>query len=188
MSNHKPDIYKSNTCPPCPPTATAFEKCVYWLGIGLGSGLPKRAAGTWGTLGGLIVALPMLLLGFWGFLIITIIGCLIGSYICGKTSNLMNVHDDPHIVFDEWVGMWIALLPTAFFFFERPLAYYGFFPFSIGTMILSFILFRLFDIVKPFPIKWVDKNVDGGFGILIDDVLAGIMAMFCYLLIIYYFL
>ena len=103
--NHKPDIRKSNPCPPCPPSATAFEKCVYWLGIGLGSGLPKKAAGTWGTVGGLIIALPMLLLGFWGFLAITIIGCLIGSYICGKTSDLMNTHDDPHIVFDDlWCG------------------------------------------------------------------------------------
>lgn len=176
MSNHKPDIYKSNICPPCPKSATLWQKCIYWLGIGLGSGLPKRAAGTWGTLGGLIIALPMLLLGFWGFLAITILGCLIGSYVCGKTSDLMNVHDDPHIVFDEWVGMWIALLPVAFFFFERPMAYYGFFPFSIAGIILAFVLFRFFDIIKPFPIKWVDKNVDGGFGILIDDILAGIMA------------
>ncbi|UXZ05620.1 phosphatidylglycerophosphatase A family protein [Moraxella nasicaprae] len=190
MTNHKPDIYKSNLCPPCPPTATAFERCVYWLGIGLGSGLPKKAPGTWGTVGGLVIAMPMLLLGFWGFLIITIIGCLIGSYICGKTSDLMNVHDDPHIVFDEWVGMWIALLPYSYFIFNgqdmHELIWLG-----VGALIANpvmtifatilaflppFALFRFFDIIKPFPIKWVDKNVSGGFGILIDDVLAGIMA------------
>lgn len=179
MINHKPDIRKSNPCPPCPPTATAFEKCVYWLGIGLGSGLPKKAAGTWGTVGGLIIALPMLLLGFWGFLAITIIGCLIGSYICGKTSDLMNTHDDPHIVFDEWVGMWIALLPSVWSLIGIPddksgLAYWH--PSLILLLIIPFILFRFFDIIKPFPIKWVDKNVSGGFGILIDDILAGIMS------------
>ncbi|WP_370688536.1 phosphatidylglycerophosphatase A family protein [Moraxella nasibovis] len=177
---HKPDIRKSNPCPPCPKSATAFEKCIYWLGIGLGSGLPKKAPGTWGTMGGLIVALPMLCLGFWGFLIIAIIGCLVGSYICGKTSDLMNVHDDPHIVFDEWVGMWIALLPSVWLLTHTPnsdkagLAYLH--PSLLLLIVVPFVLFRFFDIIKPFPIKWVDNNVSGGFGILIDDVLAGIMA------------
>ena len=177
---HKPDIKKSNPCPPCPSSASMFEKCVYWLGVGLGSGLPKKAPGTWGTVGGLMVALPMLLLGFWGFLIITVIGCLVGSYICGKTSELMGVHDDPHIVFDEWVGMWIALLPSVWLMFgfvsddKAGLAYLH--PSLAFLFVIPFVLFRFFDIIKPFPIKWVDSNVSGGFGILIDDVLAGIMS------------
>lgn len=181
MNHEKPNIYKSNICPPCPHTATAFEKFIYWLGIGLGSGLPKKAAGTWGTVGGLIIALPMLLLGFLGFFAITVLGCLIGSFICGKTSDLMNVHDDPHIVFDEWVGMWVALLPSVWLLASAQsgnkagLAYLH--PSVILLFIIPFVLFRFFDILKPFPIKWVDKNVNGGFGILIDDVLAGIMAM-----------
>lgn len=172
--SNKPDIKKSNPCPPCPSNANLWEKMIYWLGVGLGSGLPKRAAGTWGTLGGLLVALPMFLLGFWWFLSITIMGCLIGSYICGKTSQLMGIDDDPHIVFDEWVGMWIALLPMVFFGD-------GYFPLSIdglwaGLLCLSFILFRFFDIIKPFPIGWADKKVSGGFGIMLDDILAGIMS------------
>lgn len=178
---HKPDIKKSNPCPPCPSSASMFEKCVYWLGLGLGSGLPKKAPGTWGTVGGLVVALPMLLLGFWGFLIITVIGCLVGSHICGKTSELMGVHDDPHIVFDEWVGMWIALLPSVWLMFgfvsddKACLAYLH--PSLALLFVIPFVLFRFFDIIKPFPIKWVDSNVSGGFGILIDDVLAGIMSV-----------
>ncbi len=181
MSNHKPDVSKSNPCPPCPPTAKAWDRCIYWLGIGLGSGLPRRAAGTWGTVGGLIAAVPMMMLGFFGFLAITIIGGLVGSYVCGKTSDLMNVHDDPHIVWDEWVGMWIALLPSVWLLAmaqsgnKAGLAYLH--PSVILLFIIPFVLFRFFDIIKPFPIKWVDKNVSGGFGILIDDVLAGIMAM-----------
>lgn len=187
--NHKPDIRKSNPCPPCPPTATVVEKCVYWLGIGLGFGLPKKAPGTWGTVGGVIVALPMLLLGFWVFLMITIVGCLIGSYICGKTSDLMNVHDDPHIVFDEWAGMWIALLPSVWLLAQTHdagktgLEYYH--PSVALLFIIPFILFRFFDIIKPFPIKWVDKNVSGGFGILIDDILAGIMSAVVFVAFIY---
>lgn len=171
--NHKPDIKKSNPCPPCPSNATAWEKCIYWLGIGLGSGLPKKAPGTWGTVGGVVVALPMFWLGFWGFLAITILGCVVGSYICGKTSDLMNVHDDPHIVFDEWVGVWIALLPIHLII-ATPEHFLNLT--FIIFILIAFLLFRFFDIIKPFPIKWVDKNVSGGFGILVDDVLAGIMS------------
>ena len=173
---HKPDVRKANVCPPCPPTASVWEKLIYWLGIGLGSGLPKRAAGTWGTVGGLVVAIPMLWLGFWGFLAVTVVGALVGSYICGKTSDLMGVHDDPHIVFDEWVGMWVSLLPILWLHFYDDALLQGH---QLSLLLLyfaAFVAFRFFDILKPFPIKWVDKNVSGGFGILIDDILAGLMA------------
>lgn len=186
----KPNIYKANHCPPCPANANLLQRSIYWLGIGLGSGLPKRAAGTWGTLGGLLIALPMLLLGFWVFFAITILGCLIGSYICGKTSDLMNVHDDPHIVFDEWVGIWIALLPSIWLWQQSPelknWQWQFMHPSLILLFIIPFILFRFFDIIKPFPIKWVDKNVSGGFGILIDDILAGIMAMIIMINILFF--
>ncbi len=173
---HKPDVRKANVCPPCPPTASVWEKLIYWLGIGLGSGLPKRAAGTWGTVGGLVVAIPMLALGFWGFLAVTLVGALVGSYICGKTSDLMGVHDDPHIVWDEWVGMWVSLLPILWLHFYDDALLQGH---QLSLLLLyfaAFVAFRFFDILKPFPIKWVDKNVSGGFGILIDDILAGLMA------------
>ena len=173
---HKPDVRKANVCPPCPPTASVWEKLIYWLGIGLGSGLPKRAAGTWGTVGGLVVAIPMLALGFWGFLTVTVLGALVGSYICGKTSDLMGVHDDPHIVWDEWVGMWVSLLPILWLHFYDDALLQGH---QLSLLLLyfaAFVAFRFFDILKPFPIKWVDKNVSGGFGILIDDILAGLMA------------
>lgn len=173
---HKPDVRKANVCPPCPPTASVWEKLIYWLGIGLGSGLPKRAAGTWGTVGGLVVAIPMLWLGFWGFLAVTVAGALVGSYICGKTSDLMGVHDDPHIVWDEWVGMWVSLLPILWLHFYDDALLQGH---QLSLLLLyfaAFVAFRFFDILKPFPIKWVDKNVSGGFGILIDDILAGLMA------------
>ena len=173
---HKPDVRKANVCPPCPPTASVWEKLIYWLGIGLGSGLPKRAAGTWGTVGGLMAAIPMLWLGFWGFLAVTVVGALVGSYICGKTSDLMGVHDDPHIVWDEWVGMWVSLLPILWLHFYDDALLQGH---QLSLLLLyfaAFVAFRFFDILKPFPIKWVDKNVSGGFGILIDDILAGLMA------------
>ena len=103
-------------------------------------------------------------------------GALVGSYICGKTSDLMGVHDDPHIVWDEWVGMWVSLLPILWLHFYDDALLQGH---KLSLLLLyfaAFVAFRFFDILKPFPIKWVDKNVSGGFGILIDDILAGLMA------------
>ena len=173
----KPDIRKANDCPPLPANASLPDRLVYWLGIGLGSGLPRRAPGTWGTVGGLIVAIPLLSLGFVPFLIITILACLLGNSICGRTSELMGGHDNPHIVWDEWAGMWLTLLPLSYMGiadgnFWQNIAQTS----SIITIIIAFILFRFFDIIKPPPIGWADKKVAGGLGIMLDDIIAGIMA------------
>lgn len=179
---NKPNIKHANPCPPCPKSATVFEKVIYWLGIGLGSGLPKRAAGTWGSVGGAVaMAVLLVILGQTGFFVLMGASLLAGSYICGKTSALMGVHDDPHIVFDEWVGVWLAYLPSIIVL--SPIAPLAFDWRYLGAMfgnpltgILPFVLFRFFDIIKPFPIGWADKKVSGGFGILLDDILAGVMA------------
>lgn len=180
--NHKPDISKANECPPLPLGASLLDKVVYWLGIGLGSGLPKRAPGTWGTLGGLVIALPLLHLGFISFLVISLMASIVGVWICDRTSVLMQVHDDPHIVWDEWAGMWISLLPLSFIMTYAPqyltLGYYW-----IGIAV-SFILFRFFDIAKPNPIRWADRKLTGGLGIMLDDILAGIMALVAWLMIV----
>ncbi|MGP4971734.1 phosphatidylglycerophosphatase A family protein [Psychrobacter aquimaris] len=173
----KPDIRKANDCPPLPTTATMLDRLVYWLGIGLGSGLPRRAPGTWGTVGSIVVAIPLLSLGFVPFLIITILSCVIGSWICGRTSELMGGHDNPHIVWDEWAGMWLTLLPLSYMGiadgnFWQNIAQTS----SIIAIIIAFILFRFFDIIKPPPIGWADKKVAGGLGIMLDDIIAGIMA------------
>ena len=180
MTDHdlvKPDIRKANDCPPLPVNATMLDRAVYWLGIGLGSGLPRRAPGTWGTVGGLIVAIPLLSLGFIPFLIITLLSCIIGIWICGRTSDLMGGHDDPHIVWDEWAGIWITLLPLSYIGiadsnFWQNIAQIS----TIVAIIIAFILFRFFDIIKPPPIGWADKKVAGGLGIMLDDIIAGIMA------------
>ena len=180
MTDHdlsKPDIRKANDCPPLPVGASVFDRVVYWLGIGLGSGLPRRAPGTWGTVGGLIIAIPLLSLGFIPFLILTILSCILGVWICGRTAELMQGHDDPHIVWDEWAGIWITLLPLSYIgiaddnFWQNVSQ-----ELSIFAIVFAFILFRFFDIVKPPPIGWADKRVAGGLGIMLDDIIAGIMA------------
>jgi len=180
MTDHdlsKPDIRKANDCPPLPVGASMLDRVVYWLGIGLGSGLPRRAPGTWGTVGGLIIAIPLLSLGFVPFLILTILSCILGVWICGRTAELMQGHDDPHIVWDEWAGIWITLLPLSYMgiaddnFWQNVSQ-----ELSIFAIVFAFILFRFFDIVKPPPIGWADKRVAGGLGIMLDDIIAGIMA------------
>ncbi|WP_339726784.1 phosphatidylglycerophosphatase A [uncultured Psychrobacter sp.] len=189
MTDHdlsKPDIRKANDCPPLPVGASVFDRVVYWLGIGLGSGLPRRAPGTWGTVGGLIIAIPLLSLGFIPFLILTILSCILGVWICGRTAELMQGHDDPHIVWDEWAGIWITLLPLSYIgiaddnFWQNVSQ-----ELSIFAIVFAFILFRFFDIVKPPPIGWADKRVAGGLGIMLDDIIAGIMAAVIWVVVMF---
>ena len=173
----KPDIRKANDCPPLPANASLLDRAVYWLGIGLGSGLPRRAPGTWGSVGGLIVAIPLMSLGFVPFLIITILSSLIGIWICGRTSELMQGHDDPHIVWDEWAGIWITLLPFSYMSVSTASYWQDISQsLSVIALIIAFVLFRFFDIIKPPPIGWADKKVAGGLGIMLDDIIAGVMA------------
>lgn len=180
---HKPDISKANDCPPLPANASGLDRIVYWLGLGLGSGLPKRAPGTWGSVGGLVIALPLMSLGFLPFLLITLFSCIIGIWICGRSSELMNVHDDPHIVWDEWSGIWITLLPFCYFGVSTTTYWHDITqPLSIFSLIIAFILFRFFDIIKPPPIDWADKKVSGGLGIMLDDIIAGVMAGFVWVI------
>ena len=173
----KPDIRQANDCPPLPANASALDRLVYWLGIGLGSGLPRPAPGTWGTVGGLIVAIPLLSLGFVPFLMITILACFLGNAICGRTSELMGGHDNPHIVWDEWAGMWLTLLPLSYMGIANGSFWQNIIQIpTIVAIIIAFILFRFFDIIKPPPIGWADKKVAGGLGIMLDDIIAGVMA------------
>ena len=186
-SHAKPDISKANNCPPLPANASILDTIVYWLSIGLGSGLPRRAPGTWGTVGGLIIAIPLMSLGFTAFFIITVLSCVLGVWICDRSSKLMNVHDDPHIVWDEWSGIWITLLPFSFYISEAQAYFWQNITqsFSIFAFVLAFILFRFFDILKPPPIGWADKKVAGGLGIMLDDIIAGVMAAAIWILMIF---
>lgn len=139
---------------------------IHLLAFGLGSGTAPKAPGTFGT----FAALP-----FWFFLLqslpaipylaITLLSFIIGVWLCQKTSDDLGVHDHGGIVWDEWVGVWITLfmLPSGT-------------EYDWIWLVAGVTAFRFFDIIKPWPIKWLDQKVDGGFGIMIDDVIAGIFA------------
>lgn len=133
---------------------------IHFLAIGFGVGLLRPAPGTWGTLLGLLFAIFL-----WEvtacttfFVVLTLISFIVGCYICQKTSDDLGVHDDGRIVWDEIVAIFLIFcaLPA-----------YNWLYFA-----LTFIFFRLFDVWKPFPIRYFDHKIENGLGIMIDDILA----------------
>lgn len=137
---------------------------VHFLALGFGSGLIKPAPGTWGTLSA--VPLYYLLMQFMNsasisYFVVILLSFVVGIYLCGKTATDVGVHDHGAIVWDEIVGFLITMALV---------------PLSWVNIVAGFVFFRIFDIIKPWPIKLLDKHVHGGFGIMIDDVLAGVFA------------
>lgn len=154
--------------------ASLLDKCIWFLGVGLGSGLSPKAPGTMGSLAVLILYPAWIWLGFYPSLALIILMSLVGIYICGRTADIMQVHDDGRIVWDEFAGQSITLLPLIYW--ENTSGWW---------VLLGFVLFRLFDVWKPYPIRWIDQHVGGGFGIMLDDILAGLMAMLVLIGVIY---
>lgn len=163
---HKPKIHFQHM--------SWFERIIVFCGVGFGSGLAPKAPGTFGSAFALLFIPAWLAIGFGATIITIAIMSLIGIYICGKTAQIMGVHDDGRIVWDEFAGQSIAFLP---------LLYLGQMTW-LGALI-GFALFRLFDIWKPWPISVIDRQVGGGFGIMLDDIIAGIWAALCICLYFY---
>ncbi|MEL0084043.1 MAG: phosphatidylglycerophosphatase A [Gammaproteobacteria bacterium] len=134
---------------------------VVLLALGFGSGLARRAPGTFGTLAGLPFLPLFALMGIAGDALVLVIAALAGIYICGHASRAIGVEDPGCVVWDEMVGLWVTLFAL---------------PLSVTTVVGGFLLFRLFDIFKPWPVSWCDRNLKGGLGIMVDDLLAGVMA------------
>ncbi|WP_045387351.1 phosphatidylglycerophosphatase A [Vibrio rotiferianus] len=137
------------------------------LATGFGSGLSPVVPGTMGTLASIPLFLLLAQLPFSLYVVAVLFSCVIGIKICQVTSDDMGVHDHGSIVWDEFAGFWItmSLVPAL----NIPLTEWKW-------LLTGFILFRFFDMVKPWPIGWLDKRVHGGLGIMIDDIVAGIMA------------
>ena len=142
------------------------------LALGFGSGLAPVAPGTAGT----VVAIPLYFLlqplALHIYLMLVTGLFLIGIPLCAHTARRLGVHDHPGIVWDEIVGYLVTMT---------------FAPPGWLWIVAGFVLFRLFDVLKPWPIKWLDRKVGGGFGIMVDDLLAGIVAaVVLYLLVMYF--
>ena len=135
---------------------------LHLLSLGLGSGLSPVAPGTCGTLLAIPPYLLLAQLSLPYYLLAVLLAFAAGIYLCGYTSTALGVHDHSGIVWDEFVGFWITMIAV---------------PPTWQWILAGFVLFRLFDIVKPWPVKVADANMKGGFGIMFDDVLAGLYAL-----------
>jgi len=133
-----------------------------FLALGFGSGLSPWAPGTAGSLAAIPLILVLARLPLVYYLLVVVLAVALGVWICGTTARAAGVHDHSAIVWDEITGMLIAMIGL---------------PISIATLVIAFLLFRLFDVVKPWPIGWLDRRIGGGWGIMLDDLLAGAAAL-----------
>ena len=142
----------------------------YFIGFGFGSGLLPKAPGTWGTL----ITIPLVFMfsytPLYVYSLATLLLFILGAIASDQISREIGIHDFGRVNIDEVVGFLLVMLP---------------FPCNWQYLFVGFILFRIFDILKPFPIGWVDKHIHGGFGMMFDDVIASLMTVLVMLLIQY---
>jgi phosphatidylglycerophosphatase A len=133
-----------------------------WMACGFGSGLAPVAQGTFGSLAAIIPWLLLRLLPMQLYVFAVVVAFAVGVWACGIAGRALGVDDHRSIVWDEFVGMWIALIPAV----------------AEGwwSVVIGFALFRLFDVWKPWPIRLLDRHVKGGVGVMLDDVVAGVFA------------
>ena len=150
--------------------ASYLKDPVHFLALGFGSGLAPRAPGTFGTLAAIPVYLLIVRFELAWYLFVVGLISIAGIYICDYTSRKLNVHDHPGIVIDEFAGFMITMIAV---------------PVSWQWVVAGFIVFRIFDIIKPWPISWLDKHVHGGLGIMLDDIVAGLFGFLCLQLVLH---
>lgn len=131
------------------------------LALGFGSGCVPRAPGTAGTLTGLVLYLALAPLPAAWYVAVVALAFLAGIGICGRAERLLGRSDHPAVVWDEIVGIWVTLTGV---------------PVQWPWLLAGFLAFRFFDIVKPWPVGLADRRLHGGFGVMADDLLAGLLA------------
>ena len=131
------------------------------LAFGFGSGLAPRAPRPAGSVAAPLLWPLLALLPAAQLWVAIAVAALAGIAICGSAAQRLGVHDHGGIVWDEFVGLWLAL---------------ALLPAGWSAALLGFALFRLFDIAKPWPINWLDRRLGGGLGIMFDDLVAGLLA------------
>ncbi|MEC8298839.1 MAG: phosphatidylglycerophosphatase A [Pseudomonadota bacterium] len=139
-----------------------FIHLEHFLATGFGTGHSPVAPGTIGTAVGVIVFLPILSMPFSFQIGFVISSFFLGVWITSRVASDMGIEDPPEIVFDEFVGIWVALLGLKNLFLIVP----------------AFIIFRLLDIFKPWPISFLDREIRAGWGIMLDDLAAGAIVFF----------
>ena len=157
---------------PPPYERPGLEDPAILLATWFGAGYLPKAPGTWGSLGALPFAWVLVKIGgLYTLGVATALIFLVGLWASKVYMDKTGAHDPGAIVIDEVVGMWIVLLAAPL----DPVAY------AIG-----FVLFRVFDVFKPWPISWADRSIGGAFGVMIDDVMAGLAGLVVLALIAFY--
>lgn len=140
-----------------------------FIAILFGIGKLPKAPGTWGSLFALLIAVPLVHFITWSvFLALIILIFFLGITAANAHEKSTGNYDSPQVVIDEVVGQWIAIFPLVAIGSQLG-------DFRIDTVI-AFALFRLFDIWKPWPVSWIEQKIKGGLGVMMDDVVAGLMA------------
>lgn len=141
-----------------------------WLACGFGSGLTPVAQGTFGSLAALLPWLLLRELPLSVYLLVLLAGFAVGVWACNIAGRALGVDDHRSLVWDEFIGQWIALIPLLLSaVLPAGAAMWWWLP-------AGFVLFRLFDVWKPWPISWLDRHLKGGMGVMVDDVVAGVFA------------
>ena len=138
---------------------------VHFFAFGFGAGLAPKAPGTFGSLVGIVAAWWLLELPLAWRVAVVVAVIAFGIWVCGESARRLGRHDDQRIVFDEIAGV----LLTALVVLEK----------SFFALVLVFVFFRFFDILKPWPIRDVDHSLGGGLGIMLDDLIAALYAAAC---------
>lgn len=143
------------------PASKVLRSPACFLAFGFGSGLAPVAPGTFGTLAAIPLYLAAAGLPLPGYLLLTLALFLAGVWLCAECERTLGVEDHSGIVWDEIVGFFVTMTAV---------------PLSLQSVLAGFLLFRLFDVWKPWPVRWFDRQVHGGLGIMLDDLLAGAYA------------
>ena len=141
-----------------------FRHPAGWIACGFGSGLSPVAPGTAGSLVALLPWLALRELPSTFYCIVLVLAFALGVWACGWAVKVLRIADPGAVVWDEFVGQWIALAPLLWL------------PRGAVWIFGGFILFRIVDICKPWPVSWADRKVNGGLGVMLDDVIAGVYA------------
>lgn len=149
-----------------------MHSLIIFIATGCYSGYLPKAPGTWGSLVGLLLFFLLHGLGLPVYLAVTAGLFVVGSFAAGEMEKILDNRDPGVVVIDEIVGMLIVMIAVP----ATPLA-----------MVLGFVLFRVFDIAKPFPVNFFDQRFHGGLGIMLDDVIAGIYSLVALQLVLFLF-
>ncbi len=150
------------TPPPAPPAI--WQDPWYFLAFGLGVGAIPFAPGTFATALAIPFYIALSQLPIIAYVIFVTAFCAFSVWVSEKLSREVKFHDHPGMCIDEFCGFFVTMIAV---------------PPTVTHILAGFILFRLFDIFKPQPIRWCDKHIHGGFGMIFDDVLAGALAAAC---------